>query len=83
MKKRTSRLILPLLSFLYFGVPAFSQSSSLSGVKAQLDLMFAGLDKTKVPTGFLWDTAVNRVEREDYNGAALTNSYFVKQLNNK
>lgn len=62
MKKRTSRLILSLLSFLSFGVPAFSQSSSLSGVKAQLDLMFAGLDKTKIPTGFLWDTSANRVQ---------------------
>lgn len=62
MKKRTSRLILPLLSFLSFGVPAFSQSSSLNGVKAQLDLMFAGLDKTKIPTGFLWDTSVNLVQ---------------------
>ncbi len=77
MKKRTSRLILLLLSFLSFGVPAFSQSSSLSGVKAQLDLMFAGLDKTKIPTGFLWDTSANLVEREDYNGTALTDSNYV------
>lgn len=39
--------------------------------------MFAGLDKTKVPTGFLWDTAVNLIEGEYYNGSALTDSNFV------
>ena len=77
MRKRTNRLILPLLSFLSFSVPAISQSSSLSGVKAQLDLMFAGLDKTKVSTGFLWDTAINMVERQEYNGTSLTDSNYV------
>ena len=39
--------------------------------------MFSGLDKTKVPTGFLWDTAVNLVDGEDFNGAALTDSNYV------
>lgn len=62
MRKSINRLILPLLSFLSIGVPAFSQNSSLNGVKAQLDLMFAGLDKTKIPTGFLWDKSANLVQ---------------------
>lgn len=77
MRKSINRFVLLLLYFLSLGVPAFSQDTTLNGVKAQLDLMFAGLDKTKVPTGFLWDTAVNRVEREDYNGVALTDSNYV------
>lgn len=71
--KRTSIII----AFLLISVTTFSQQTSLSMVKAQLDTMFASLDKTKVPTGFLWDTAVNMVERENYNGTALTDSNYV------
>lgn len=52
-------------------------SQDLSGVKSQLNSMFSGLDKTRVPTGFLWDTAVNLVEGEDYNGSSLTDSNYV------
>lgn len=58
-------------------IPVCGQRISLSNVKAQLDTMFANLDKTKVPAGFLWDTAVNLVEREEYNGTALTDSNCV------
>lgn len=54
-----------------------AQSVSVSSIKTQLDAMFAGLDKTKVSTGFLWDTAVNLIESEAYNGSALTDSNYV------
>ena len=56
---------------------AFAQQTTLDSIKSQLDAMFAGLDKTKVPTGFLWDAAVNLIEGEYYNGSALTDSNFV------
>ena len=49
----------------------------MSDIKDNLNILFSNLDKTKVPTGFLWDTAVNLVEREDYNGTALTDSNYV------
>lgn len=62
---------------LFHGMTVFSQQHSLDEVKAQLDTMFSGLDKTKVPTGFLWDNAVNLVERESYNGSSLTDSNYV------
>lgn len=71
--KRTSIVT----AFLLVSVTASSQQTSLSAVKAQLDTMFSSLDKSKVPTGFLWDTAVNLVEREDHNGLALTDSNIV------
>ena len=67
--------VLILLLFIWHSL--FGQTSSLSGVKSQLNTMFSGLDKTKVPTGYLWDTAVNVVEAEDYNGSALTDSNYV------
>ena len=56
---------------------AFAQNTTLLDVKAQLDTMFSGLDKTKVPTGYLWDIAANLVEVEHFNGSALTDSNFV------
>lgn len=43
------------------GYRASAQSSSLSQAKIELDSMFSGLDKTRVPTGYLWDVAVNMV----------------------
>lgn len=69
--------LVSLLFLLAIGSPLQSQSYSLSGIKSQLDLLFSDLDKTKIPTGFLWDTAVNLVEKEDYNGTALTDSNYV------
>ena len=70
------KVLLFCIALLVF-VDSFGQTSSLNDVKSQLDAMFAGLDKTKVPTGFLWDTAVNLVEGDFYNGSALTDSNFV------
>lgn len=54
-----------------------AQTIPLSQVKAELDAMFAGLDKTRVPTGYLWDTAVNLVDGDEFNGSALTDSNYV------
>ena len=70
-------------TYLLFAVLVFdcfivaAQTTSLSGVKSQLDIMFSGLDKTKVPTGYLWDTAVNLIEAECFNGSILTDSNYV------
>lgn len=69
------RLLISVSITFVFLMPLYSQN--LSAVKTQLDAMFAGLDKTKVPTGFLWDTATNLVEADDHNGTALTDSNYV------
>ena len=66
-------LILPLLMV----GSIISYSQNLSNIKSQLSAMFAGLDKSRVPTGYLWDTAVNLIEGEAYNGSALTDSNLV------
>lgn len=56
---------------------AEAQSSYFSTAQNELVAMFSGLDKTKVPTGKLWDQAVNLVDGYDYNGSALTDSNYV------
>lgn len=66
-----------LFLFLVFNYNASSQTASLSSIKEELDAMFLGLDKTKIPTGYLWDTAVNLVDLDNYNGSALTDSNYV------
>lgn len=76
MKRFLSFLLVPILLAIS-DYPLFCQELSLSEMKAQLDTMFAGLDKSKIPTGFLWDTAVNLIEREGYNGCSLTDSNYV------
>lgn len=73
MFKKYIILFLSLLS----GFLSYAQTSSLSGVKSQLNTMFSGLDKSKVPTGYLWDTAVNLIEGSYYDGTALTDSNYV------
>ena len=52
-------------------------AQDLSVVKNQLDNMFSGLEKSRVPTGYLWDVSVNLINGEDFNGAELTDSNFV------
>lgn len=71
-----NRLVLLVSLGLLSGI-MFSYAQDMSGVKAQLDAMFSGLDKTKVPTGLLWDVSVNLVEPEDHNGLFLTDSNYV------
>ena len=41
--------------FASISISLAAQTTSLPSIQSQLDAMFAGLDKTKVPTGFLWD----------------------------
>ena len=60
------------LSIAIYYLPVQSQNNSLSEIKAQLDILFSDIDKTKVATGFLWDTSVNLVEREDCNCVSVT-----------
>ena len=52
----------------------------MSDVKETLNTMFSGLDKSRVPTGYLWDVSVNMVEFEDYNGVAVTDSNYVSLM---
>ena len=52
-------------------------AQDLSVVKNQLDYMFSGLEKARVPTGYLWDVSVNLINGEDFNGAERTDSNFV------
>jgi len=65
-------IICSLYLCLSFNNASLAQSFTLSAIKEELDDMFTGLDKTKVPTGYLWDTAVNLVGLEYYNGSVLT-----------
>ena len=46
-------------------------------VRNSLDNMFDDLDKSKVPTGYLLDYAMDLVEFDRYNGMELTDSNFV------
>lgn len=48
-----------------------------SVVREDLDNMFENIDKTKIPTGFLLDYAVDLVEFPDYDGTELSESNFV------
>lgn len=46
-------------------------------VRSSLDEMFEDLDKSKVPTGYLLDYAMDLVEFDRYNGMELTDSNYV------
>lgn len=46
-------------------------------VRNTLDEMFEDLDKTKVPTGYLLDYAMDLVEFERFNGSEFTDSNYV------
>ena len=74
MKKTFFFLIIFLCSV---SVSVYARSTSLDGVKSQLNSLFSGLNKSHVSTGYLWDTAVNFVEGEYYNGSAITDSNLV------
>ena len=74
-----TNMIKKLLGFVLCVVllPTFVAAQDFTSVKTQLNAMFSGLEKSRVPTGFLWDTAVNLIEAEDYNGLSLTDSNYV------
>ena len=48
-------------------------------VRSALDEMFEDLDKSRVPTGYLLDYAVDLVELPDYDGTELTDSNYVNR----
>lgn len=56
---------------------SLAQGLTIETVKQDLDSMFVGLDKSKVPTGYLWDTSVNLVDADSFNGQELTDSNYV------
>jgi len=54
-----------------------AQIVTISDIKNKLDKMFAGLDKTRVPTGYLLDAAFNIVDFSKYSGREITDSNYV------
>ena len=62
-----------------FGNSASAQTSIEENdiVRSALDEMFEDLDKSRVPTGYLLDYAVDLVELSDYDGTELTDSNYV------
>ena len=72
MKKLLCGAIL-CLSF----INSYSQIYSLSDIESDLSAMFAGLDKSRITTGFLWDKSANLVEPALFNGQFLVDSNYV------
>lgn len=82
MKNRIISISVTLLSLvLNFGTVARAQTSVEENpvVRGALDEMFEDLDKTKVPTGYLLDYAMDLVELSDYDGTELTDSNYVNR----
>ena len=68
-------LLYSLLILSAISAAAQSNNSSLSAIRSYLDEMFSTLDKTKVPTGFLSDYAVNLVDFNNYSGQLVDSNY--------
>ncbi len=70
--------IYSLFLFLLISVQvSVAQIVTISDIKNKLDKMFAGLDKTRVPTGYLLDAAFNIVDFSKYSGREITDSNYV------
>ena len=77
LKKFALAVGLVLVSSLYNGTSAQTSIEENDIVRSALDEMFEDLDKSRVPTGYLLDYAVDLVELSDYDGAELTDSNYV------
>ena len=65
----------PLLLAVLLGAgPALAQTAAPDPVRAKLDLIFANLDKSQVPTGRLLEYAVPLAPVAAFDGAALRDS---------
>lgn len=49
-------------------------------LRLQLDTMFSGVDKSKVPTQFLLDYAIDLVDLSNYDGSVLTDSNYISLI---
>ena len=65
-----------LLLFFYYNILGQTVSNNVI-VREALDEMFELLDKSKVPTGYLLDYAVDIVDFDNYDGLHLTDSNYV------
>ena len=77
LKKFALAAGLVLVSSLYNGTSAQTSIEENDIVRSALDEMFEDLDKSRVPTGYLLDYAVDLVELSDYDGTELTDSNYV------
>lgn len=68
--------IITIMMAFAFSVPAQTTAENPI-IRSELNEMFEDLDKTKVPTGYLLDYAVDMVESGLYDGIALTDSNYV------
>ena len=68
LKKFALAVGLVLVSSLYNGTSAQTSIEENDIVRSALDEMFEDLDKSRVPTGYLLDYAVDLVELSDYDG---------------
>lgn len=76
--KATKHIILCLITLCLFLIKSQAQTiTSNEVVRSSLDEMFEDLDKSKVPTGYLLDYAMDLVEFDRYNGMELTDSNYV------
>lgn len=76
--KVTKHIILCLITLCLFLIKSQAQTiTSNEVVRSSLDEMFEDLDKSKVPTGYLLDYAMDLVEFDRYNGMELTDSNYV------
>lgn len=77
MKKTLNIICSIALIALAFNIASAQDNSNFKKVRDYLDKMFENLDKSKVPTGFLYDYAVNTVELEEYDGMKLNDNNYV------
>lgn len=70
------RLLVISLAFLSFTSAYCQTDSLLQEVRDSLNYMFLHLDKTRVPTGLLYDYAVNYIEFESFDGVSPADSLF-------
>lgn len=79
--KTILKYFLPCVSAMCISLNMVAQTSleENSIVRSALDGMFEELDKSRVPTGYLLDYAVDLVELSDYDGTELTDSNYVNR----
>lgn len=73
---RTFRCLYLIILFLStFGGRVYSQS--FNTVRQQLNFMFSEIDKSRIPTGFLSDYAIDLVDLAKYDGTLLVDSNYI------
>lgn len=76
MKLKITKIALSILTILIC-CNISAQTSTNVNVRSQLDNMFEDLDKSRIPTGFLLDYAIDLLDIEPYNGLELTEQNYV------